>query len=1444
MAACDFQADDVFGPQVVSCREGFDFTLLFEQAILSALPSGLVIIASIGYSLYLSRQDIKTKPDASWMLRALKQILIVGFASTQLALIVLWTQPPSRPTRLSLPSSVLSFIAGLALAFLSNLEHSRSIRPSAIINVYLAFSILFDIAQSRTLWLRGSDFAVAAVFTAGVSLKVLTLVAEIAQKRRLLKGPYSQYPPEALSGVLNRSVFWWINSLLIKGSSTRLTLDDLFGLDDKMTSEHVGPMFRSLWQSRQRTSRNTLLWITLRCFWRPILAIVVFRLGLIGFKFCQPLLINKAVTLLLEPDSQYKTNTGRALIGAAALIYLGIAITTALYKHSIYRLITMTRGAMIDLLYDTTLELDTQDTRASAAITLMSTDIDRIASGFEVFDSVWADPIEIVLAMYLLYNQVGVSFIAPILVSLVFVSITLALRRVSSSAQKEWIESIQTRVATTASTLSHMKGIKMTGLSECVEKELQSLRVRELEVSGKFRNILATSLTIATMSNAAIPVITLVTYAMVARATEDKYLNQVLAFTVLSLVALLATPIQDLTKSLPHIAAAAGCFQRIQAYVHGSVESKSSTEATYQLSSSSSETVDESSSTDDTQNAPDVEMREKKDILLEMRNARFTLSTPGDPLLSDISLTISPGTWTVVIGPIGSGKSMLLSSLLGELRQDGGSVYRRPLLGVGYCAQDPWLPNLSIQKLILGFDDLDVAWYSTVLDACALRPDLEELPLGDRTVIGSNGVSLSGGQKQRLSLARAIYSRKPLLILDDVLGGLDAKTEQIIVTKVFGNTGILRALGIAVFLATHSDHVIIMKEGGRIMEQGPPDQVEALRQSDLNPPPKAEHSTSASASEPSETSSPSQQEVPIEDTAEDKAQDFPTGDIRLYLYYMEAIGWANTFGLIFLTGTFSLFLKVPSVLVQRWTNAESEEPGVYTNLYAGLYGLFCGLCLLSFSAGFFLLFHYGIPRSSINLHERLLRALLQAPYWFFVSTDSGQILNRFSQDMTLLCLQLPFALDDTLFNAGVCIVGAVLITLASKWVTLVYPVLLPTLYVLQKFYLRTSRQMRLLDLEAKSPLYAYFLQTLQGVTTIRAFGWQNSSARENTKLLEQSQRPFYLMWSIQRWLNLVLDLLVAAIATLVVALATQLKGSSAGALGVSLVSILTFSQDLTYLIRTWTDLETSLGAIARVRSFEKDTPRENLPDENIKPSEVWPSEGKIDIKQMCSAYRTSAKPILENISLDICPGSKIGICGRTGSGKSTFALTLLRLAEIQSGDVSVDGIPLSEIHRDTVRRRVITLPQDPLLLPGTVRFNADPFSEHTDEAIISALQEVGIADVVTARGGLDVHLDAVPLSRGQQQLFCLTRAILNSSRVVILDEMTSSVDAATEAKMMEVVDKRFNHCTVIAITHHLHTVRHFDQIVVLDQGHIMETGSPDELLQRASVFRELWDHQQ
>jgi ABC-type multidrug transport system fused ATPase/permease subunit len=381
-----------------------------------------------------------------------------------------------------------------------------------------------------------------------------------------------------------------------------------------------------------------------------------------------------------------------------------------------------------------------------------------------------------------------------------------------------------------------------------------------------------------------------------------------------------------------------------------------------------------------------------------------------------------------------------------------------------------------------------------------------------------------------------------------------------------------------------------------------------------------------------------------------------------------------------------------------------------------------------------------------------------------------------------------------------------------------------------------------LDLQAKAPLYRHLLETMQGVATIRAFRWQEPTSRQLIELLDLSQRPHYLLLSIQRWLTLVLDLLVTVSAVLVVLFAVATSSNSPGYLAVAMYSVMGFSQSLSNLLTSWTALETSLGAITRLREFVKTTPQEVEPaaDDRISLPPSWPTHGRIEWKNVNAAYQMTTTgeggaPVLREVSLTISPGQKVAICGRTGSGKSSLLSTMFNLVDY-TGIISIDGLDISNMTNEGRRAGLIVVSQHPALLPGTLRSNlVHPNRKQphaSDEEIMAVLESLQVWDAIQQFGSLDTEVENLSLSVGQQQLVCLARAILRKkkSNILVLDEAMSAVDSETEKLMVAVLETEFASHTVLSVVHRLDTVRKFDSLVVLDGGRIVHVGSPRDMI--------------
>ncbi|KAL6714215.1 hypothetical protein ACLMJK_008710 [Lecanora helva] len=1463
------RTDDTFGPYAGSCRGGFDFTLLFEQAILSLLPLCLLLLVTPFRVVYLIRREIKVKKS---VLLPSKLVLYATYGGLQVGLLALWAKPSTIRTRASIPNAVISVIAAGALGLLSFVEHQKTLRPSLILDIWLFITLLFDIAHTRTLWLQGYHSTIAGLLTASVVIKALLVVVEGIEKRTILRDRWRTATPEETAGFYNQAFFWWLNPLFLKGYSKSLELEELYTLDKHLSTDYLYPRVKQAWEELKSKQSHRLLFLYFDRFKWDFLCAVPPRLAYIGFTFCQPFLISRSVELSEQPIDQASTNVGYGLIGAYIIVYMGIAISMAQYQHWAYRSITMTRGGLISMLFAKTSLLKLDDVDPSSSLTLMSADIERITNGWQTMHEIWANAIEIGVAIYLLERQLGAACAIPVAVAIVSLGSSLMILTLIMKSQARWLEAIERRISATTTMLGSMKRVKMCALTQVFSDNLHGLRMEELSVSGRFRRLLIANLFFSFATQLIAPVLTFTVFSLLALRDSNTTLTVSKAFTSLSLFALLSEPLASLLLALAQFAGSVGCFERIQAFLEKTEyvdpRLKPFPDSFEKKANPQPESNGESSETDSS-GTEVASWNEKKPMFekvlipfstpdgdaLRVRDASFGYDKEKDPLIKSMSLTVPRAKLTILVGPVGCGKTVLLKSLLGEVPALSGSIQ---LLceDVAYCDQSPFHMNGTIRESILMFEDVDDRWYDTVVEGCALDEDLRQLPLGDKTRIGSKGIALSGGQCQRLALARAAYARRDLCILDDVFSGLDLDTENRVFHNLLGIDGIFRRQCATVVLASSSakrlpyaDHIVVLDEKGNVIEQGTFQQLNAsggyVSNFDLPSPDwggfeKKDNTFDKLFNKPTRAPDASKELKSLSESELDANR--RTGDLSVYGYYVGAVGKFAAISFVVATCGYVFSMIFPQVWLGWWSTANAEHPNARLGYYLGIYALLGVGGLASLVIGCWQLFVTMIPQAGAKFHRRLLDTVLAAPLSFFSTTDAGITLNRFSQDLQLIDMDLPTSALN-FFTAGIlCLAQIILIGVTSTYAAISFPIWFFALYFIQKFYLRTSRQLRFLDLEAKAPLYSQFTEILGGLITVRAFGWQRELENKTSRLLDLSQRPFYLLWSVQRWLQLVLDLLVAAVAVLLIILVTQLRGTIAGAsVGIALLNVVLFSQHIKLVIQYWTMLETHIGAVARIKNFTGRTEKESSPSNKKSLPPNWPPRGGMEFNSIYAGY-TSSRMVVKNVTMSIQAGEKIGICGRTGSGKSSLILAIFGMIELHGGSISIDGVDLATISHEDVRSRVIGLPQDVFMLRGTVRLNVDPYKKSTDKAIIGALEDVRLWNIVREKGGLDADIDEVSLSHGQKQLCCLAQALLRPSSILILDEATSSVDDITDGLIQKIIRHKFSKHTIIAVAHKLDTVTDFDKVAVMDNGTLKEFDSPHALMaQSSSAFRQLYN---
>ncbi|GKU21471.1 unnamed protein product [Fusarium langsethiae] len=930
------------------------------------------------------------------------------------------------------------------------------------------------------------------------------------------------------------------------------------------------------------------------------------------------------------------------------------------------------------------------------------------------------------------------------------------------------------------------------------------------------------------------PLITFGAYSITKLVTNQTNFSEATAVTSFSILNLVSIPAMQLLLAIPMGAQAIGCYGRIQSFLRSSEHPSDLISAginSFQATMTSSE---EHTAGPETM------------IVLEPFKQPNDTIKEDLPAKTDQAVRFMPQGVIAITGPSGCGKSTLLRELLAFEESQLSGVY--PSNDIAYCSQTPWVFQGTVRDNIIGHSELDNTWYQSVIRICELHVDLDSMPKGDETDVGSGGSKLSGGQKQRISIARSLYSKKKRIIFDDVTSALDGHTTSSVINNLFSVNGILRSHKISTILVTHSsqilrlaDQVFLMGQDGQMSDSGNYEDL-VQRHSYLS-----EHHLTSSTQPPSTVVTVQAQELEAsrgeyESRLQVKLDDLQRkkGDWKSLMYYLSAVGWLGFFAFVAGTSAYVALNAVFGVWLVWWAEDTNGSHGL--GFWLGLYATWAVLITLGVLATPVYFFTSLATKASHVMHADLLKATMRAPISILTDTeDRGSLVNRFSQDIRLCDWQLPFNILLTLMAAIGVAISAV------PYVAIGTPILTVVLYFLQKLYLRTSRQLRLLEIEQKAPIVSLFLDSIQGITTIQSFGWSSACVEKSYALLDVSQKPYYLLFCVQRWLILVLALIATVMESVVVGVAITLKTQvSPGLVGLAAVHVTTLARSLSDLVMQWTEMETSLGAVSRIYRFTQETPEEGKHVEGATAlSENWPPSGNITFENVSATYESSQDAphlALDSITFTIRAGERIGICGRTGSGKSSLMATLMQILPPYQGRIFIDGTDISTIHPEDVRSRLNYVTQEPFLFDDTIRENLNPWNDfYADDAMTLALEKVNLLKKIISLGGLDASLTSDTFSHGEKQLFCLARSLLRKSSILVLDEPTGHIDPITDTAVQEIIKSGFSAQTIIMIAHRLRSLLEFDTVIVLDHGRIREMGPPSALLEDGtSAFHALY----
>jgi ATP-binding cassette subfamily C (CFTR/MRP) protein 4 len=830
------------------------------------------------------------------------------------------------------------------------------------------------------------------------------------------------------------------------------------------------------------------------------------------------------------------------------------------------------------------------------------------------------------------------------------------------------------------------------------------------------------------------------------------------------------------------------------------------------------------------------------------------------PALRGIDLTLQSGQIYCVIGPVGAGKSAMLKCLAGELPLTSGTMERRPSSSkfISYSQQDPWILNGTVREnIVFGLPD-DEEWYVKVVESCGLSVDLLEFPSGDATVVGDRGVQCSGGQRARIGLARALYRDADLVLLDDPLSAVDSKVGRLIFYSAIMELCVKR--GKCVVLATHQHQFVgdakcVLIMDGEVRCQGSYTSCVAASNGKLTASFHTSHKQIEQVPEPSNSASRetpgSRDERPIHD-GERRAslaivkESRQTGVIKLRTWknYAKAMGslWIGLLLFVLFVVT-QVSALVVIVYMGKWAEQplEQQRSSHWNGLVFGLLG---ALMLLSFVRAR-LTFYYCL-KASQHLHDKMTASVLHSKVLFFDTNPLGRILNRFAADVGIVDDQLPLTLVD--FLVGIFITfGTIATTAVSLPMTLVViPPLLWYFIKLRKIFTTNSRELKRLEGVARSPIYAMVSEALSGVATMRANDATDYFLKKFESIHDQHGRAYFAFIGGSRWFAFKLDFIAYLLLSITSLIAVLFHDQgwfniSPAVLGLTLSLLMQMATgNFPFVVRLSAEVVNQMISVERMDEFGNLPPEAPLEMEFDNECREWPKEPSISVSNLTVRYRPKLPPALSGVSFHIGSGKRVGVVGRTGSGKSSLVQALFRLLEAEKGSIVIGGVDVSKLGLHKLRQNISVIPQSPVLFGGTsVRFNLDPVDAYTDDEIRDALRDVQMLHVIEEfpEGILSiVDESGSNFSVGQRQLLCLARAILSKSKILVLDEASANIDRRTDALLQATVTTSFKGATILTVAHRLETIIDHDAVLVLGGGKVLEFGVPSELLKMDGHF--------
>ncbi|KAF4584938.1 hypothetical protein EYR40_001764 [Pleurotus pulmonarius] len=1146
-------------------------------------------------------------------------------------------------------------------------------------------------------------------------------------------------------------------------------------------------------------------------------------------------------------------------IGLALALFAMQQIASLLTNH--FFMITMVNGLCVRSAVGRFespggIELDIIELSCVGQITTMiSTDASRLDRFSIYVHSLWVSPIQIILGIGLLLGNLGYSALVGLGVLILGLPIQIILVQVLYRQRKKGVKFTDTRLRLTTEVLQGVRLLKAYGWEMFYAHRLEDLRKREIVALKK--SAIARAGIIAMM--ALIPVLAAV-LSFITYSLSGHELNVAIIFSSLQLFNAIRMPLLTLPIALSFLSDALVALGRISGFLLAeelpemyrisysnkraiSVDADFTWETVAKLSKDMKR---------DNLEKHDLSAKSEKDgkgiLPIDVTEIQGSADSGSDlcetkeqPFeLTNLSLEIERGAFVAIVGRVGSGKSSLLQALIGEMRKTRGEVEFGG--SVSYVPQRAWIQNATFRDNILFGNAMDEDRFRQVISACSLEHDIAMLPHGDATEIGEKGINLSGGQKARVSLARAAYSQTDIVLLDDPLSAVDAYVGKDILENC-----LLRGplAGRTRVLVTHALHVLdkaLMKESvsfGRLIEEFGTMEDEEAESPERDVP---------------ELMIREQKGTPVDEnrntTALMQTEERNTGAVTWetyakYLRFGGGIFWAPW--IITLLALNQAAAVGNNLFLGFWTGQTISgfTQGSYMGVYAGL-----GVANALFSFMLGMSFSFASLIASFNLFSAALTAVLRSPTSFFDTTPMGRILTRLSKDQDTLDAELSTTLLQFLNTFSSILGTAALVFYTFPYLGIMFAPMSVLYYGISVYYRRTSVETKRLDSLMRSALYASYSETLTGLSTIRAYRTQDTAVTHANKRLDMENRAYYMTIAIQRWLAVRLDVFGNILVFGIALFASGFRNTvNPAKIGVVLTYTLGITQVFSDMVNQFAQNEQNMNAVERVLVYADLPPEGDLTTPND-PPESWPEKGEIEFSNVEFAYREGLPLVLKDISFKLMlMVFEIGIVGRTGSGKSSLLQALFRTVELRGGKIEIDGQNISNMGLSVLRRKLALVPQDSTMFLGTLRENLDPEASRTDAELISVLQRAwllprsGHSDpIAEAKFSLEstVGDEGSNYSVGERQLLALCRALVKDSKIIVLDEATSSVDVETDAKLQQTIQTEFGASTLLCIAHRLNTIAYYDRVLVMDNGKVAEFDTVLNLFDKDdSIFRSL-----